>query len=730
MPRLVIISNRLPISIQKKPGGSIEYQRSAGGLATGLGSFYKNYESLWIGWPGIAREQLKIGEFKIIQDTLKEEKCYPVFLSRKDVDRYYNGFCNRTIWPLFHYFPTYVKYDNEYWETYKKVNKIFFDTVAEILQPDDLVWIHDYQLMLLPNLIREMYPEIIIGFFLHIPFPSYELFRLLPWRNEILMGFLGSNLIGFHTYDYARHFQSSVRQLLGLDSLLGQVNVDGRIVKVDAFPMGIDYHFYSQASKNKEIINESDKLKEKFGNRKIVISVDRLDYTKGIINRLKAIDLFLEKNPEYEKKFTLVLVVVPSRIGAKNYFLLKKQIDEMVGYINGKYGSIDWIPIWYLYRQLQLMNLTALYNIADVALVTPLRDGMNLVAKEYLATKAERKGVLILSEMAGAARELGEAIIVNPNDVEGIVEAIKKAFSLSDEEQIEMNRIMNRRLSRYTIEKWAKEFLDNLIKARDTQLAYTTKKLTKTIRSRIQNDYISAQHRLLLLDYDGTLVSFADAPRKAKPDEKLFTLLEKLTSDERNQVVIISGRKKDTLESWFDLSRLILVAEHGAWLKKVPDDWQTIEPLSNQWKEQIRPLMEHYVDWTPGSFLEEKDFSLVWHYRKADPNLADVRTKELENALLDLIANLNLGVLRGNKIVEVKNVSINKGRIASLLLNDYPSDFILAIGDDYTDEDIFSVLPETAHTIKMGIGSTHAHYSIQSPGDVRQLLLELTEVTQ
>lgn len=730
MPRLVIISNRLPISIQKKPGSGIEYQRSAGGLATGLGSFYKNFESLWIGWPGIVREGLKSEEIKLVKDTLKEEKCYPVFMGRKDIDRYYNGFCNRTIWPLFHYFPTYVKYDNEYWETYKKVNRIFFDTIAEVLQPDDMVWIHDYQLMLLPNLIREMYPEIAIGYFLHIPFPSYEMFRLLPWRNEILIGLLGSNLIGFHTYDYARHFQSSVRQLLGLDSLLGQINVNGRIVKVDAFPMGIDYHFYSQAYKNYEIINESEKLKEKFGNRKIVISVDRLDYTKGIINRLKAIDLFLEKNPEYGKKFTFVLVVVPSRIGTKNYFLLKKQVDEMVGYINGKYGSIDWIPIWYLYRQLPLMNLTALYNIADVALVTPLRDGMNLVAKEYLATKAERKGVLILSEMAGAARELGEAIIVNPNDVEAIVEAIKKAFLLSEEEQIEMNRTMNHRLSRYTIEKWAKEFLDNLIKARDTQLEYSTKKLTKTIRNRIQNDYVTAHHRLLLLDYDGTLVSFADAPRKAKPDEKLLTLLEKLTNDERNQVVIISGRKKDTLESWFDLSRLILVAEHGAWIKKVSADWQTIEPLSNQWKEQIRPLIEHYVDWTPGSFLEEKDFSLVWHYRKADPNLADVRTKELENALLDLIANLNLGVLRGNKIIEVKNVSINKGRIASQLLNDYPTDFILAVGDDYTDEDIFSVLPETAHTIKVGIGSTHAHYSIQSPGDVRQLLLELTEVTQ
>jgi len=613
---------------------------------------------------------------------------------------------------------------------YKKVNKIFFDTVAEILKPDDLVWVHDYHLMLLPNLIREIYPDIVMGFFLHIPFPSYEIFRLLPWGNEILMGFLGSDLIGFHTYDYARHFQSSVRQMLGLDSLLGETNVNGRIVKIDAFPMGIDYDFYSRSSKNPEIIDESEKVMKKIGNRKVILSVDRLDYTKGILHRLKAIDLFLEKNPDYHMKFTLILVVVPSRIGTKNYFLLKIQIDEIVGYINGKYGSIDWIPVWYLYRRFPLMNLTALYNLADIALVTPLRDGMNLIAKEYMATKTDRKGVLILSEMAGAARELGEAIIINPNDIEAMADAIKKAFLIPEEDQIEMNRIMNRRLSRYTIEKWSKEYLENLLKVKETQLEYTTKKLTKSVRNQIMNDDIAARHRLFLLDYDGTLVSFADAPRKARPDEKLLALLEKLTSDERNQVVIISGRNKETLESWFDYSRLILVAEHGAWIKKTPSDWQTIEPLSYNWKEQIRPLIEHYVDWTPGSFLEEKDFSLVWHYRKADPNLADVRTKELENALLDLIANLNLGVLKGNKIIEVKNVSINKGRIASLLVNESHSDFILAVGDDYTDEDIFSALPEGAYSIKVGIGSTFAHYSIQSPGDVRQLLLELTEVTK
>ena len=727
MPRLVIISNRLPISVQKKPGNGIEYHRSAGGLATGLGSFYKNYESIWIGWPGVVLEELKLEDKKLIYESLFAEKCYPVYLGRKDIEKYYDGFCNRTIWPLFHYFPTYATYDTQYWETYKKVNKIFFDSIAEIIKPDDHVWIHDYQLMLLPHLIREIFPDIIMGFFLHIPFPSYEIFRLLPWRNEILIGILGSDLIGFHTYDYARHFQSSVRQILGLDSLLGQMNVNGRIIKIDAFPMGIDYNFFSRASKNPEIINESEKLKEKIGNRKVILSVDRLDYTKGILHRLKAIDLFLEKNPEFHMKFALILVVVPSRIGTKNYFLLKRQIDEMVGYINGKYGSIDWSPVWYLYRQFPLMNLTALYNIADVALVTPLRDGMNLIAKEYLATKVDGKGVLILSEMAGAARELGEAIIVNPNDIEAMAEAIKKSLLMPEEDQIEMNRIMNRRLSRYTIEKWAREYIENLIEVRETQLEYSTKKLTKSIRNQILNDYIAARQRLFLLDYDGTLVSFENAPRKAKPDEKLLALLGKLTSNEKNRVAIISGRNKETLESWFDFSRLILVAEHGAWIKRGSLDWQIIEPLSNSWMEQIRPLMEHYVDWTPGSFLEEKDFSLVWHYRKADPNLADVRTKELENALLDLIANLNLGVLKGNKVIEVKNVSINKGRIASFLINESYYDFILAVGDDYTDEDVFSVLPEGAYSIKVGIGSTFANYSIHSPGDVRQLLLELTE---
>lgn len=730
MKRLVIISNRLPISVQKKSGNGLEYYHSAGGLATGLGSFYKNYESLWIGWPGIVREELKSKEKNKVNESLIAEKCYPVYLGRKEIEKYYDGFCNRTVWPLFHYFPTYTSYDNQYWEAYKKVNKIFLDTIADILKPDDFVWVHDYHLMLLPNLIREIYPDIILGFFLHIPFPSYELFRLLPWRSEIITGLLGSDLIGFHTYDYARHFKSSVRHLLGFDYLLNLININERIVKVDVFPMGIDYEFFSNASKNPEIISESEKIKKKINHRKVILSVDRLDYTKGILQRLKAVDLFLKKNYDFHKKFTLILVVVPSRIGTKNYFLLKKQIDEMVGYINGRYGSIDWIPILYIYRQLPIMDLTALYNIADVALVTPLRDGMNLIAKEYLATKASGKGVLILSEMAGAARELGETIIVNPNDIEAMVEAIKKSFLMNDEEQIEINRTMNSRLSRYTIERWAKEFLESLLKIKQTQLEYTTKQVTKSVRNQIAAEYGSAQNRLLFLDYDGTLVTFSDLPYKAKPDEKLINLLEKLINDEKNRVVLISGRKKETLESWFDISGLVLVAEHGAWIKRIPAGWQTIETISSSWKDQVRPLIEHYVDWTPGSFLEEKDFSLVWHYRKADPNLSDIRTKELENALIDLVANLNLGVLKGNKILEIKNVSINKGRLASLLITENKFDFLLAIGDDYTDEDIFSILPESAYSIRVGIGSTRARYSINSPGNVRQFLLELTEVNK
>ena len=310
MRRLLIVSNRLPVSVTKR-AGELRFQPSVGGLATGLSSFCDSHESQWIGWPGIASDNISTDQKRQLTRRLKKEHCRPVFMSSKDTQAFYRGFCNSTIWPLFHYFPLYTIYENANWKTYEKINRIFCDTVAKQAKADDVIWIQDYQLMLLPGLLRKRMPNAKIGFFLHIPFPSFEMFRLLPWRTEILEGILGSDLIGFHTYDYVRHFLSSTARILGNEHSMGTLSVDDRVVRVDAFPMGIDYDKYATACEEPDVKKALGMVRKKLGDRKIVISIDRLDYTKGIIHRLEAFDWFLSQNPQYKEKVTLILVAVP-----------------------------------------------------------------------------------------------------------------------------------------------------------------------------------------------------------------------------------------------------------------------------------------------------------------------------------------------------------------------------------------------------------------------------------
>ena len=332
--RLLIVSNRLPLSVEKRKG-ELHLQPSVGGLATGLGSFYKSYNSLWIGWPGIPSNKRDEKERKALEARLLSEfSCYPVFLSQNDVENYYHGFCNKTLWPLFHYFPQYVVYNESLYETYKRVNRSFCDAVMEAAHEDDIIWVHDYHLMLLPKLIRERMPNATIGFFLHIPFPSFEIFHLLPWRKEILEGLLGADMIGFHTYDYAEYFLGNVRNLLGYEHILNQITGADHIIRVDVFPMGIDYEGYAQAAERPEVQRDVDKLRKKIGETKIILSIDRLDYSKGIPQRLEAFDTFLKKNPGYKEKVTLVLVAVPSRTQVEHYKALKKEVDELIGKIN------------------------------------------------------------------------------------------------------------------------------------------------------------------------------------------------------------------------------------------------------------------------------------------------------------------------------------------------------------------------------------------------------------
>jgi len=726
MNRLLIISNRLPISVSRQ-NGEIHLQRSAGGLATGVGSFYKSCESLWVGWPGMNVQKKQKEEKDRIIEALRQEQCHPVFLSPYDIKHYYDGFCNNTLWPLFHYFNLYANYDQKTWNVYQRINEKFCEAVMEVARPDDIVWVHDYHLMLLPQMLRECLPDAEIGYFHHIPFPSFEIFRHLPWRKEILEGVLGADLIGFHTYGYVRHFLSSVRRILGYEHTFGEVRTDTRVVRTDLFPMGIDYRRFAEAAGSGPVQKEIARIRQKYGRQKIILSFDRLDYTKGIPLRLEAFDTLLEKKPGYQGKVSLVLVAVPSRTSVSRYQVLKKKIDELVGRINGKYGTTDWTPVHYFYNFLPFETLVAFYSAADVALVTPLRDGMNLMAKEYIATRTDGTGVLILSEMAGAAEELGEAIIVNPNDQDAVIEAIEVALAMPKKEQIERNRAMQKRLMRYDIERWVGDFLTRLSDARAVQVERSEQIITPAIQDKLTDDYASGKSRLLLLDYDGTLVPFAAKPRMAVPAGATRDVLEELSRAAPNEVVVISGRDRHTLDAWFGRMDIGIIAEHGVWIKERGGGWEMPEALSDEWKEEIYPILELYTDRTPGAFIEEKDYSLVWHYRRTEPILGARRAKDLKDDLLHLTSNLNVSVMEGSRIIEIKNTVVNKGRAAINWISRQTWDFVLAIGDDRTDEDLFEVMPPEAYSIKVGLAPSRAHFNLITQRDVIPLLWKCIE---
>lgn len=468
--RLIIVSNRLPFTANLEKDG-LKFGESSGGLITGLSTFLDSYkyhfpkheDHIWLGWPGSSIPE----EYKnqVQRQALSQCGACPVFLSAKEMEQFYWGFCNKTLWPLFHYFPSYAIYEEEFWQTYRRVNKKFRDALLELLQPKDVVWIQDYHLMLLPRLLREKAPQTQIGFFLHIPFPSFEIFRLLPprWRSEILEGILGADLVGFHTSDYMQHFLQSVRLILGHEHHIGCFSLSDHRVKIETYPMGIDFQKFFETSTSPKTQQERVHLRQILSGFRTALSIDRLDYTKGILHRLEGYDLFFERYPEYQGKLVLIMVVVPSRIGVRHYELMKKQIEERVGRINGKYGSIEWTPIIYQYRHLTLYPLSALYSMSEVALVTPLRDGMNLIAKEYVASRTDKTGILVLSEMAGAAKELGEAIIINPNDRRELADALKGALEMTREEQERRNTVMQDRLRRYDVVRWATDFVSQLL---------------------------------------------------------------------------------------------------------------------------------------------------------------------------------------------------------------------------------------------------------------------------
>ncbi len=735
MSKIYIASNRLPVSIQKD-GTEYALVPSVGGLATGMSSIYKEYGGLWIGWSGIASDELSDDEIRIIDERLSAEQCRAIHLSGEEINLYYEGFSNNVIWPLFHYFTHFIEYNQQYWDAYKGVNQRFADEALKVLEDGDIIWIHDYQLLLMPEMVKSKMPGVTIGFFLHIPFPSYEVFRILPWRSELIKGMLGADLIGFHTYDYERHFFSTVMRLFGYDISFNQINLEDRIIMGDAFPMGIDYKKFHKCAARiiSKPIHEKSELHRELDNyflgsteRKLILSIDRLDYTKGIPNRLRAFELFLERYPEYRDKVTMILLVVPSRNEVEQYKLLKSEIDGLVGRINGQFGGVNYVPVWYFYRSLPFENLVELYTTSDVALITPIRDGMNLVAKEYIACRINQTGVIIISEMAGVAKEMGEGIMINPNNESEIADAIYQALTMPLEEQRERMQFIQQRISRYDVFKWATEFTKALKQIENIQQNFLAKKITPGIQHEITAEFAAAGKRALFLDYDGTLVPFNADPLAASPDEELHQLLYRLEEDERNTITMISGRDRGTLQKWFSEHRINLIVEHGVWMKAHEQEWEMTDNISNHWKPLIRTILETFVDRTPGTFIEEKNYSLAWHYRKSEPEQGQQRANELKEELRNMVANHNLEIMEGSKVIEIKAGGVNKGKAAVRFMRDRQFDCILAIGDDWTDEYMFRELPNNAITIKVGLRNTAATYKVESVAAVRSLLKSLGE---
>ncbi len=732
--RLIIISNRLPLTIEQN-GNGYKLKPSSGGLVSAISSYLQKNgkdnvsEQIWVGYPGCDETLWNNAEWP--EHTNANHNFLPVFIDDGTYQHYYDGFSNSLIWPLFHYFPSFAQYEDADFEAYISANKVFADALAQQIRPDDVIWIHDYHLMPLAGMLRKRFPWLTIGFFLHIPFPSYELFRVIPkkWQHEILTGMAGADLIGFHTIDYASHFLTSIERVLKVQRDGHSFVWNERRIKADAFPISIDFEKFNNAADNENVAAVRETYANLKEGKQLIFSVDRLDYTKGLDNRLKGYHQFLLNNPEYIDKVVFILVIVPSRDAIDKYAEQKKIIDEYIGNLNSSMGSITWRPVIYHYNSLSFDELVALYTSCDLALITPLRDGMNLVAKEFVASRKDQRGVLILSEMAGAARELTDALLINPNDTAEIADMIKQALEMPEAEQAKRISAMQNCIKHYNVDTWASDFFENLTATVNHQLNTDATLLDNFAKALLLKKYGEAKKRLLLLDYDGTLVPFSKFPEDAIPDQALMDIIKELADNDANDVYIISGRSSAFLQQWLGHLNVGLIAEHGAkfwhmngkWAYAIKDDVQAL-------MAKVERIMELYVAKCPETFIEHKEFSLAWHYRNAELLLGALRANELFDQLVDLTTALPLNILNGNKVIEVRIKGINKGVAAQKVIDADNYDFILCVGDDKTDEDMFKKLqslPE-AYTIKVGDEISFAKYNLHSPYLVQSLLYAIS----
>jgi len=729
--RLIVVSNRLPLTLRKTDDGW-KTERSSGGLASAMNPLLRKGGGDWIGSAGSSKEEDPESRRRVLAEWAQKDGCFAVELPEDVATGFYEGYANQTLWPVFHNFPSQLKFEPKTWEAYVEANRLFSEAVVERYKPNDLIWVHDYHLILLPQMLRQRLPDAAIGFFLHIPFPSSEIFPVLPRREELLEGLLGADLLVFQTHGHLQQFRAALLRVLGMESKIEQVAVGSRPVRLEALPISIAPEEYTNLlNSEKTTAEQYAEWVARYSGRKVLLAVDRLDYTKGVLERLRAYAHLLRSSPELKEKVILIQIAVPTREGIDAYQDLRTEVNRLVGEINGKLGTPEWTPLVYINRSIERTELVGLYKLADVCWVGSLRDGMNLVAKEYVACKPEGDGVLVLSEFAGAAAEMGEALLINPFDEERTAATIERALALDEQERRLRMTALHHRVVRNNVFRWGERFVAALQEAVAERGRFIDTQPQRLRPAEVRDAYARASRRWLFLDYDGTLVPFAKRPQQAAPPTVILDLLSDLASEPQNCVVLMSGRSAENLDRWFGTIRgLWLVAEHGAELKNSSTSiW---EPLRSQvaadWKSTVLPILEHFVDRTPGSFVEEKKYALVWHYRAAEPEFGEWLANELVSMLEAMLAETELRAFRGEKIVEVKPVWANKGEMLGRLLAAYPDpDFIFAAGDDRTDEDLFERLQDNAWTVHIGPGPTRASYVVADFEGLRRVLKLLAE---
>jgi trehalose 6-phosphate synthase/phosphatase len=733
----VIASNRLPVRVLVSDG-DFEVSPSVGGLAAALRAV--KGESIWIGWPGaVVPESLA----PRVTKRLAKADLVPVYLSADEEEDFYGRVCNDTLWPLFHYFGDRLRITPEAWQRYVEVNERFADAILEHSGPDTRVWVHDFHLMLVPALLRQRAPDLAVGFFLHTPFPSSEVYRLLPEREALLRGVLGADYVSFQIGDYSRHFRSTCLRVLGVDSQPDWLDIGSRRVGIGVDPIGIDVDGFREALADPETARLHSQLEEQYEGRRRGRGGARLDYTKGIPQKLLAFERFLERDPTRARTTTMLQVLVPSRLESPEYRAQRDEIELLIARINGRFGQPGVTPVEYLHRNISKPGLVSLYRRADVMMVTPLRDGMNLVAHEFVLCQSEAglsgrwRGSLLLSEFAGAAQVLPGAHLVNPWNVESVVDQLGAALELGPRERRRRLETMAKRVEALEVQRWADGFLTRLGRhSRRDRRRRPPPFLVEAVEERLKERFARARTRTILLDYDGTLRELEPHPDLALPTREIRSLLRALAALPRTDVHIVSGRRRRNLEQWFGQLPIHLCAEHGYLARAPGEPWRELLELDLDWMPRIERLLRRVAADVPGAFVERKSCSVAWHYREAEPEYGAWRAHELLNDLQQQLASLPAEVLVGHRVVEVRARGVDKGLYVRSLFPDSkkpPRSFVIGLGDDRTDHDLLDALPARSVAGHVGgllpsattEGGPREHIRIVGPGEVRAFLRDL-----